>query len=51
MKVNKKGYINSFIEQLNASLLQEWQSEVPQKDKDASKHDFMSFYLSNKTAM
>ena len=53
MKVNKKGYINSFIEKPKASLLPEWQSEVPQKDKDAGKHYLasMGIYLFNKTAM
>jgi len=53
MKVNKKGYINSFIEKPDASLLPEWQSEVPQKDKEAGKHYLasMGIYLFNKTAM
>jgi len=53
MKVNKKGYINSFIEKPKASLLPEWQSEVPQKDKDAGKHYLasMGIYLFNKSAM
>ena len=53
MKVNKKGYINSFIEKPEASLLPEWQSEVPQKDKDAGKHYLasMGIYLFNKTTI
>ncbi|MEM1120039.1 MAG: glucose-1-phosphate adenylyltransferase [Bacteroidota bacterium] len=53
MKVNKKGYIDSFIEKPDASLLPEWQSEVPQKDKEAGKHYLasMGIYLFNKTAI
>ena len=53
MKVNKKGYIDSFIEKPEVSLLPEWQSEVPQKDKDAGKHYLasMGIYLFNKTAL
>ncbi|MEM6319633.1 MAG: glucose-1-phosphate adenylyltransferase [Bacteroidota bacterium] len=53
MKVNKKGYIDSFIEKPEASLLPEWQSEVPQKDKDAGKHYLasMGIYLFNKSTM
>ena len=38
MKVNKKGYIESFIEKPEVSILSEWQSEVPEKEKEAGKH-------------
>jgi len=37
MKVNEKGYIDSFIEKPDASLLSKWESEVPAKNKEEGK--------------
>lgn len=53
MKVNKKGYIDSFIEKPDASLLSEWQSEVPEKDRQVGKYYLasMGIYLFKKTVI
>lgn len=37
MKVNEKGYIDSFIEKPDVSLLPKWESEVPEKNKAEGK--------------
>jgi glucose-1-phosphate adenylyltransferase len=53
MKVNKKGYIDSFIEKPNASILPEWQSEVPKKEQKEGKNYLasMGIYIFSKSAM
>jgi len=37
MKVNKKGFIDSFIEKPAEELLPQWESEVPEKNKEEGK--------------
>ncbi len=53
MKVNKKGFIDSFIEKPSADVLPDWQSAVDKKYADAGKHYLasMGIYLFNKSVL
>lgn len=50
MKVNKEGYINTFIEKPAPELLPEWKSEVSDVDKAAGRHYMasMGIYIFSK---
>ena len=53
MKVDGDGLIRSFIEKPKPELLPDWQSEVPEADREAGRHYLasMGIYLFNKKAM
>jgi len=53
MKVNKEGYIDSFIEKPNKSVLSKWKSEVSKEDKKKGKVYMasMGIYIFSKSAL